>query len=488
MAQAKSLQAYAKLSSADTLTNMNSTKAGLTEAEVKSRLAKYGKNVIAATKKQSLLKVFLTNFTSMMAILLWVAGLIALMTGTPELGIAIWLVNLINGVFSFWQQYRAQQATSALQKMLPSYVKVMRAGQTNKILAADLVPGDIVLLNSGDNIPADGRLLSADSLEVNQSSLTGESITVNKETDPQTDAALKNAGKYAEANLVYEGTSVVNGSGSFVVLATGMHTEFGQIASLTTSVAAVKSPLQKELDILTRQLSLIAIVIGALFFVAAVFFVGYPWPKAFIFALGMIVAFIPEGLLPTVTLSLAMAVQKMAKKNALVKHLNSVETLGETTVICSDKTGTLTKNEMTIEKVWLPTADYTVSGTGYEPNGIVTKAGKKIDLAQEHDLLQLIRIASLCNDSAIEEKENHYQLVGSPDEGSLLILAAKADYDLRDERKKYPRYNELPFDSKRKRMSTIHQNNGQNYVFTKGGITEVLSCCQSYLKMGKSSP
>lgn len=488
MAQAKSLQAYAKLSSADTLTNMNSTKAGLTEAEVKSRLAKYGKNVIAATKKQSLLKVFLTNFTSMMAILLWVAGLIALMTGTPELGIAIWLVNLINGVFSFWQQYRAQQATSALQKMLPSYVKVMRAGQTNKILVADLVPGDIVLLNSGDNIPADGRLLSADSLEVNQSSLTGESITVNKETDPQTDAALKNAGKYAEANLVYEGTSVVNGSGSFVVLATGMHTEFGQIASLTTSVAAVKSPLQKELDILTRQLSLIAIVIGALFFVAAVFFVGYPWPKAFIFALGMIVAFIPEGLLPTVTLSLAMAVQKMAKKNALVKHLNSVETLGETTVICSDKTGTLTKNEMTIEKVWLPTADYTVSGTGYEPNGIVTKAGKKIDLAQEHDLLQLIRIASLCNDSAIEEKENHYQLVGSPDEGSLLILAAKADYDLRDERKNYPRYNELPFDSKRKRMSTIHQNNGQNYVFTKGGITEVLSCCQSYLKNGQVIP
>lgn len=488
MAQAKSLQAYAKLSSADTLTNMNSTKAGLTEAEVKSRLAKYGKNVIAATKKQSLLKVFLTNFTSMMAILLWVAGLIALMTGTPELGIAIWLVNLINGVFSFWQQYRAQQATSALQKMLPSYVKVMRAGQTNKILAADLVPGDIVLLNSGDNIPADGRLLSADSLEVNQSSLTGESITVNKETDPQTDAVLKNAGKYAEANLVYEGTSVVNGSGSFVVLATGMHTEFGQIASLTTSVAAVKSPLQKELDILTRQLSLIAIVIGALFFVAAVFFVGYPWPKAFIFALGMIVAFIPEGLLPTVTLSLAMAVQKMAKKNALVKHLNSVETLGETTVICSDKTGTLTKNEMTIEKVWLPTADYTVSGTGYEPNGIVTKAGKKIDLAQEHDLLQLIRIASLCNDSAIEEKENHYQLVGSPDEGSLLILAAKADYDLRDERKNYPRYNELPFDSKRKRMSTIHQNNGQNYVFTKGGITEVLSCCQSYLKNGQVIP
>lgn len=448
MTQTKSLQEYAKISSEDSLAKIDSSKSGLTDQEAQKRLEKYGKNVIATTQRQSMLKTFLTNFTSMMAILLWIAGFIALLTGTPELGIAIWLVNIINGVFSFWQQYRAQQATSALQKLLPSYVKVVRNGQSNKILASELVPGDIVTLNSGDNIPADGRLLTADSLEVNQSSLTGESTTVNKEIDIQTEEALKRAGKYAEANLVYEGTSVVNGSGVFVVLATGMATEFGQIASLTTSVTDVKSPLQKELDILTRQLSMIAIVIGILFFIAAVFFVGYPWAKAFIFALGMVVAFIPEGLLPTVTLSLAMAVQKMAKKNALVKHLNSVETLGETTVICSDKTGTLTKNEMTIEKVWLPNANYTVSGTGYEPNGIVKKGAKRIDLSQEKDLLQLLRIGSLCNDSAIEEKNDHYQLVGSPDEGSILILAAKADYDLIDEQKDYPRKSDLPFDSK----------------------------------------
>lgn len=488
MTQTKSLQEYAKISSEDSFAKIDSSKSGLTDQEAQKRMEKYGKNVIATTQRQSMLKTFLTNFTSMMAILLWIAGFIALLTGTPELGIAIWLVNIINGVFSFWQQYRAQQATSALQKLLPSYVKVVRNGQSNKILASELVPGDIVTLNSGDNIPADGRLLTADSLEVNQSSLTGESTTVNKEIDIQTEEALKRAGKYAEANLVYEGTSVVNGSGVFVVLATGMATEFGQIASLTTSVTDVKSPLQKELDILTRQLSMIAIVIGILFFIAAVFFVGYPWAKAFIFALGMVVAFIPEGLLPTVTLSLAMAVQKMAKKNALVKHLNSVETLGETTVICSDKTGTLTKNEMTIEKVWLPNANYTVSGTGYEPNGIVKKGAKRIDLSQEKDLLQLLRIGSLCNDSAIEEKNDHYQLVGSPDEGSILILAAKADYDLIDEQKDYPRKSELPFDSKRKRMSTIHTHDNQQYVFTKGGITEVLSCCQNYLKNGQIAP
>lgn len=314
MTQTKSLQEYAKISSEDSLAKIDSSKSGLTDQEAQKRMEKYGKNVIATTQRQSMLKTFLTNFTSMMAILLWIAGFIALLTGTPELGIAIWLVNIINGVFSFWQQYRAQQATSALQKLLPSYVKVVRNGQSNKILASELVPGDIVTLNSGDNIPADGRLLTADSLEVNQSSLTGESTTVNKEIDIQTEEALKRAGKYAEANLVYEGTSVVNGSGVFVVLATGMATEFGQIASLTTSVTDVKSPLQKELDILTRQLSMIAIVIGILFFIAAVFFVGYPWAKAFIFALGMVVAFIPEGLLPTVTLSLAMAGSKNGKK------------------------------------------------------------------------------------------------------------------------------------------------------------------------------
>lgn len=198
MTQTNTLQEYAKLSSEDSLAKINSSKNGLTDQEVQKRLEKYGKNVITTTQKQSMLKTFLTNFTSMMAILLWIAGFIALLTGTPELGIAIWLVNIINGIFSFWQQYRAQQATSALQKMLPSYVKVIRNGQANKILAAELVPGDIVTLNSGDNIPADGRLLTADSLEVNQSSLTGESTTVNKEIEIQTDEALKSAGKYAK--------------------------------------------------------------------------------------------------------------------------------------------------------------------------------------------------------------------------------------------------------------------------------------------------
>lgn len=477
------IQDYAAISGEAALAKMASDQQGLSNKEAAQRLAKYGKNQIEATQKKSFLLTFLKNFTSMMALLLWVAGFIAFFTGMTELGVAIWLVNVINGLFSFWQQYRAAQATDALQKMLPSYAKVLRDGKTVNLLVEELVPGDILQLKSGDNIPADGRLLVADSLQVNQSALTGESTTVNKSVAAMTADEIKAAGRFSEDNLVYEGTSAVAGSGTMLVLATGMETEFGKIASLTTSVTEVKSPLEKELDVLTRQLSLIAVGIGIVFFLAAVFFVDYPPVKSFIFALGMVVAFIPEGLLPTVTLSLAMAVQNMAKKNALVKHLNSVETLGETTVICSDKTGTLTKNEMTVQQVWLPGGNlYEVSGSGYEPNGIVTKEGKRIELTQEKDLLTLIRIGCLNNDSAIEEKDDTYHLVGSPDEGSILILADKADYDYRDEVKKYSKISELPFDSQRKRMTTIRKSADDTLVLTKGGIDEVLSCCSKYLQ------
>ena len=465
-----------------------SSEKGLSADEVQQRLTKYGQNVINTTKKESIIKTFLLNFTSLMALLLWISGFIALFAGMLELGIAIWLVNVINGLFSFWQQYRASQATSALQKMLPNYARVLRNGKVENTLVENIVPGDVVQIKSGDNIPADGRLLQADSMQVNQSSLTGESTTVNKDSATLTADEVKAAGRFAEANLVYEGTSVVSGSRLMVVTQTGMKTEFGQIASLTSSVDATPSPLEKELNVLTKQLSLIAIVIGVIFFLAAVFFVKNPVVESFIFALGMMVAFIPEGLLPTVTLSLALAVQTMAKKNALVKHLNSVETLGETSVICSDKTGTLTKNQMTVEKVWLPYGQYEVSGTGYEPNGIVTKDSMRIELAKEKYLLQLIRIGTLDNDSAIQQTDQEYQLVGSPDEGSLLILANKADYDLAEEKERYQRLSELPFDSKRKRMSTIHQQQNDRFIFIKGGITEVLECCTYFLLNGEIKP
>ncbi|MCI1902702.1 MAG: cation-transporting P-type ATPase [Enterococcaceae bacterium] len=484
----KSFSNYATVSDEELLKQFQTAATGLSQAEAEKRLSQYGKNAIEAEKQESTIKKFLKNFTSLMALLLWVAGFIAFFAGMMELGIAIWLVNVINGIFSFWQQYQAERATAALQKMLPDKIQVIRDGKAKVIVSEEVVPGDIVQIKGGNNIPADGRLLTSDSLQINQSSLTGESATENKEAGIMTAAQVKKAGRFSEKNLVYEGTSVVSGTATFLVLTTGMKTEFGRIAALTSNVVEDKSPLEKELDVLTRQLSRIAILIGVVFFIAAVFFVHYPWQKSFIFALGMIVAFIPEGLLPTVTLSLALAVQNMAKRNALVKHLNSVETLGETTVICSDKTGTLTKNEMTIEKVWLPDGEYQVSGTGYLPNGKVTKQEQPVDLKKEAELARLLRIGTLDNDSVIKHDDKGYELQGSPDEGSILILAMKAGFSYKEEAKKYPRLKELPFDSNRKRMTTIHQAGTGRVAFTKGGINEVLSCCTTYEKGGKQLP
>lgn len=344
---------------------MGSDMRGLSQEEAEARLEQFGKNELAQKKKESMLKKLLANFTSLMALLLWAGGVMAILSGALELGIAIFCVNLINGLFSFSQEFKAERATDALQKMLPSYARVIRDGEEKKILATEIVPGDIMVLEEGDRISADARVLQSNDFRADQSTLTGESNPIRKNGD-----ALKPECTYLEAeNMVFSGTSAASGTCRALVVSTGMDSEFGKIANLTQSTKKNLSPLQKELNILTKQIALIAFSIGLVFFLIAVFLVQDPVMESFLFALGMIVAFIPEGLLPTVTLSLALAVQKMAKHNALVKKLSAVETLGCTNVICSDKTGTLTQNEMTVNHLWNLRAEMTVSGEGYAPQG-----------------------------------------------------------------------------------------------------------------------
>lgn len=333
----------AKADPTDLMNQFQTSNGGLSQAEAEKRLGKYGPNTIRQGKRKSEVLIFLENFTSLMAILLWVSGVIAMFAGMLELGIAIWAVNVINGCFSYWQQHAAQKATDSLKKMLPSYVKVRRDGKSQQIKVEQLVPGDIFDIQAGDSIPADARVFNAANLQVDESSLTGESVPVEKH-----DAYQHGDGEFAQQNIVFAGTICTSGTATALCLATGMDTEFGRIATLTESQKKTVYPLERELNHLTRQLTIIAIMIGVAFFLLAIFFVKYPVTKSFIFALGMIVAFIPEGLLPTVTLSLAQGTQRMAKKHALLKNLSSVETLGQTTVICSDKTGTLTQNQMTI--------------------------------------------------------------------------------------------------------------------------------------------
>lgn len=477
---------FATESIADLMTDLHTTSTGLSQQEASTRLAKYGENTITREKQTSQLLIFLKNFTSVMAILLWVSGFVAILSGTLELGIAIWLVNIINGIFSYWQEHEAQKATNSLMKMLPTYTQVYRDGKLQQVNATQIVPGDVFNLQAGNAVPVDARLIKATSVQVDQSALTGESVPESKKV-----AFEAGQGEFAESNLVYAGTTVGAGTATAVAFATGMHTEFGQIAALTQQQKRSLSPLQLELNRLTKQISLIAISLGVLFFVAAIFFVHYPVAQSFIFALGMIVAFIPEGLLPTVTLSLAQGVQRMAKKHALLKDLNSVETLGETTVICSDKTGTLTQNQMTVDHVWTPAHTYTVTGQGYVNNGEIQLNGKPIHYGSDPDLDLLIRLVAFNNDTEVEPAKGKARpkILGTPTEASLVILAQKSGIDTNAYTQKFLRLKELPFDSDRKRMTTIHQHDPQTLsICTKGSLSDLLPHCDTIQENGKVRP
>ena len=477
---------FATESIADLMTDLHTTSTGLSQQDASNRLAKYGETTITSEKQASQLLIFLKNFTSVMAILLWVSGFVAILSGTLELGIAIWLVNIINGIFSYWQEHEAQKATNSLMKMLPTYTQVYRDGKLQQVNATQIVPGDVFNLQAGNAVPVDARLIKATSVQVDQSALTGESVPESKKV-----AFDAGQGEFAESNLVYAGTTVGAGTATAVAFATGMHTEFGQIAALTQQQKRSLSPLQLELNRLTKQISLIAISLGVLFFVAAIFFVHYPVAQSFIFALGMIVAFIPEGLLPTVTLSLAQGVQRMAKKHALLKDLNSVETLGETTVICSDKTGTLTQNQMTVDHVWTLAHTYTVTGQGYVNNGEIQLNGKPIHYGSDPDLDLLIRLVAFNNDTEVEPAKGKARpkILGTPTEASLVILAQKSGIDTNAYTQKFPRLKELPFDSDRKRMTTIHQHDPQTLsICTKGSLSDLLPHCDTIQENGKVRP
>ncbi len=455
---------------------LGSSGEGLSATEVAARLQQFGRNEIAAQRSRSQTLELLAQFASPMAILMWVAGGIAVLAGLLELGLAVFAVVVINGVFGYWQEYRAERATEALRRMLAQRALVLRDGAETEVPTEELVPGDLLLLTEGERIGADARLIECSDLRVDQSTLTGESRSVHK--SPAAIHGRRQAPLLA--NMVFAGTSVVSGDGRGVVTSTGMDTEFGRIAHLTQSVPDVASPLQQELGRLTRELSVLALAMGALYFVVAVLFVGQPGVTAFVFALAMIVAFIPEGLLPTVTLSLAMAVQRMAQRNALVKKLSSVETLGCTTVICSDKTGTLTQNEMTVTRIWLPGETYEVEGRGYAPAGVILRAGVPQRAATNPALRELLEGVVLCNNAALLEPapgEDEWGVRGDQTEACLLVAATKAGVAPAELRSRRPRLRELPFDSHRQRMTTVHAVDGTPTAYLKGAPQQVTRLC-----------
>jgi P-type Ca2+ transporter type 2C len=461
---------------------------GLTGAEAAERLARDGPNGLVHVRGPGLVRRLLANFTHFMALLLWVGAGIALVADLPQLAVAICLVNVINGLFSFWQEYKAERAAEALRRLLPNYARVLRNGGEARVLAEDLVVGDVVLLGEGDRVSADARLVDDVELMVDQSTLTGESRPVRKSG---LTAPAEGTGWIASPNLVFAGTSVASGRGVAVVHATGMRTEFGRIARLTEGTPREDSPLQRELRRLSITVGIIAVTLGALFFALAQLLTPLGFAAGFIFTLGMIVAFVPEGLLPTVTLALAMGSQRMARRNALVKRLSAVETLGCTTVICTDKTGTLTQNEMTVQVVWTAEGEARLAGTGYEPVGALSRDGEVLGRPVRGELEAVLVAAGLANNARLvppREAAGRWTILGDPTEAALRVAAVKAGLDLATEAASAPRVAELPFDPTRKRMATVHETGGHRIAYVKGAPRELLALCTAVRRNGHDEP
>ncbi len=426
--------------------------AGLSSAVAQRRLAEVGPNAIAETKGPSRLRRFLANVVQLLALLLWAGAGLALLAGMPQLAAAIVVVILVNAVFSYLQEERAERAVAALRRMLPQRVRIRRDGETAEIPGEEVVPGDLLLLEPGDRVAADAELVLARDLRVDESALTGESTPVAPERE------------------VFAGTYVTAGTAEAVVTATGMGTRFGHIAALAQRAPRDRTPLERELDHLTRVVALIAVTIGVVFFAVAGF-AGMDVTDRLVFAIGVTVALVPEGLLPTVTLSLALATQRMARRNALVRHLSSVETLGETTVICTDKTGTLTENEMTVTRVWTPGGELTVEGAGYEPFGRFWSGGAVVD---PRPLAGLLRAGMLCNDARLVHGDDGWTAIGDPTDAALVVLAAKGGLRHEEEAARAPRLFEVPFSSERKRMTSVHLDGDRRVAYVKGAAEVVL--------------
>ena len=461
---------------------------GLTDAEAEKRLARYGPNVLKQLRGKPLVLRFVANLTNLLALLLWTGGILSFVADMPELGWAIFAVIIINAVFSFWQEYKAERALEALKKLLPQKARVLRNGSEKEIPASALVPGDIILLEDGDSVSADARLIEASSMRVDNSALTGESKPIHK-----TAGAVADGKEFLWTelpNLLFAGTTISSGAGKAAVIATGMHTELGRIAFLTQELSDEKSPLQRELEKVTRIVTVLAVSMGVLFFVVGTSLGKLSMTAAFIFAIGIIVANVPEGLLPTVSLSLAMAVQRMVRRNVLVKRLSSVETLGYTTVICTDKTGTLTSNEMTVTKIWVNNALLEISGTRYEPTGNIHKRGVPLshDDMKELGLYRLFDVCVLCNNSSMlppQKTGGQWSILGDPTEAALLVAAAKGGIDISARGNALPRLGHLPFESVRKRMTCINLVDGAPVAHVKGAPAETLELCTRILLNGK---
>jgi len=469
------MSSYTSGSIDDVFRALQTSPRGLTEDEAKKRLDKYGKNAIAQKKgKHAVWRIF-EHFTDFFAILLFFASVLSLVADMPSLSLTILLVILINAALGYVQEWRAEKAMEALRRWIPQYSKVVRSGELQKIPVEEIVPGDIVVLEEGDRVPADARLFEAFELWTNNVPLTGESAPQPRSIESSTGQIQR---EFDAPNLVFMSTSVARGLGRAVITTTGMNTRFGMIASLTQEIQDPVSPLQKEIAYVARVDFIAAVGVGLLFFALTSTFMHLSPYKAVLFMIGVMVSCVPEGLQVTVSTSLALSVLKMAKHNVLVKRLSSVQTLGSTTVICTDKTGTITKGEMTVNKIWMPDFMVEVSGAGYEPVGEFTVCGELLSREEDARLERLVEAGALCNNSKLtppSDEREPWKAIGDPTDAALLALALKRDMNIEQILSRKRRLSLLPFDSDRKRMTSIHVSNDYAAAYVKGAPRSVVS-------------
>jgi len=456
------------------LAALSSNQTGLSHEEASKRLIEYGANRITAVDQVSGWRIFFEQFRNVLIIILLVAtGLSALLGHTIE-SLAITVIVLFAIILGFVQEYRAENAMRVLRRMAVPVAKVLRAGAEIEIPADEVVPGDIISLRTGDRIPADGRLLEVYNLQVDEASLTGESVPVEKQT-----TALSNLKSVVadRDNMVYSGTDVTYGRGQALVAATGIKTEFGKISEMLQHVESERTPLQQNLDRVGRILGVTAGAI-VLLIVALGLLRGEPLLEMFVFGIALAVAVVPEALPAVVTISLAIGMQRMIKRNALVNRLPTVETLGSTSVICSDKTGTLTRDEMMVRSVWHDGKTVSVSGAGYEPVGEFLVQGEPVELSP--GMMQLLRCGVLASDTYLVHNDE-WRIKGDPTEGALIVAAAKAGIAKTELDKECPRIGEIPFTSESKRMVTMHQDGETTLLCAKGAPEVVLDMCSRIL-------
>ena len=486
------------LSTEEVFERLQTSPTGLSADEALERLKHYGHNTLPAKVGRPIIFRFFDQFKTLFAIMLEVAALLCVIAAVLSTGsgrqdqinvtIAIVGVVLLNATIGFFQEYRAEKATEALQKMVPANAKVVRDGEVTIVAVADLVPGDLVQLEEGDSISADARLIRQYEMSTINIALTGESDAVRKTDDSIVDEQLATINM---PNLVFMGTSVASGTGQAVVFATGLNTEFGHIFTLTSGVSDEKSPLQREIDAMARTVSIIAVVCGVALFFAALLIFKFGAVAALLFALGVMVALVPEGLPATLSVALAIGVQRMAKENALIKKLMGVETLGSTNVICTDKTGTLTKAEMTVREMFTGDTVVEVTGAGYEPVGDFVVGDTTLPKDEARRRLDvLLRAMSFANDAKVlpPADDKGWRVIGDPTEGCLLVAAQKVGFDLPTELIERPKIYELPFESVRKRMSVVHVEGDGQKAFVKGAPSETIPRCTTLLLDGKVVP